>query len=214
MFRKLVGSSTKKTKLVLPLYQRLGGEDALRKGSEAFYERVFVDPLLKEFVEDANPSHAIRLHAFLIEHLGGEPLYTRLRGPNLLQRITDAHDFAISCHRRPEHKIGRAFTVEEARRWIYLFFYSMREARVGTADRKSYRVLVKFIKDAMGSYVADAAKFAKVESVRAIQDCEKHIKDNGIDETRQPDGEDTGTTVNHTSTTTSPRSSLFSRRFP
>ena len=70
------------------LYERLG-EAALRRLSTAFYERVYADraplpdgTLLRQaFANTTKADAAANQSAFLIERLGGPPLYTERKGP-------------------------------------------------------------------------------------------------------------------------------------
>jgi hemoglobin len=69
------------------LYQRMGGEETIRRIVESFYPRVQKDPLLAPlFPEDIEPVME-KQRLFLTQFFGGPPLYSRVHGhPRLRAR--------------------------------------------------------------------------------------------------------------------------------
>jgi len=84
-----------------------GGEQAIERLCERFYERVFDEPLLLPLFRDPGEEHAGRLALWLIELLGGRPAHTDERGGFAVMaaahhglRITEAQRTAWAGHMR------------------------------------------------------------------------------------------------------------------
>jgi hemoglobin len=76
------------------VYEEIGGEGAFLRLTDAFYERVAADPLLRPlFPPDMGPGKR-RLALFLAESLGGPPLWSRERHFIHLARAHHLRDFS------------------------------------------------------------------------------------------------------------------------
>jgi len=93
-------------------YERIGGEDNLRRTVAAFYGSVLTDPLLQPLFGAGAAHHVDHLTAFLAEVFGGPTRYTDELG-----------GFAtlLAAHR------GLAITDEQRARFIELFDTAARE---------------------------------------------------------------------------------------
>ncbi len=58
------------------IYERIGGEDALRRAVDAFYTSVLTDPVLQPLFGAGAAHHVDHLTAFLAEVFGGPSRYT------------------------------------------------------------------------------------------------------------------------------------------
>jgi hemoglobin len=88
------------------IYERVGGDDTLRKAVDAFYGSVLKDPVLQPLFGAGAAHHVDHLTAFLAEVFGGPTRYTdELGGFGAL----------LAAHR------GLAITDEQRARFIELF---------------------------------------------------------------------------------------------
>ena len=62
------------------LYEFAGGEEALHRLEETFYESVLSDPLLQPLFGTGQPQHVDHLTAFTAESFGGPDRFTRELG--------------------------------------------------------------------------------------------------------------------------------------
>jgi hemoglobin len=93
------------------LFAQAGGEAGLRLLAEAFYRRVFADPLMLPLFQNPDEDHAGRMALWLIEFFGGPAVHTRQRGG--FPTLFSAHaDLAISDTQR-EHWIGHMLAASE-----------------------------------------------------------------------------------------------------
>jgi hemoglobin len=88
------------------MYERIGGEDALRRAVDAFYSSVLKDPILQPLFGAGAAHHVDHLTAFLAEVFGGPSRYTDELG-----------GFATLLH---AHR-GLNITDEQRARFIALF---------------------------------------------------------------------------------------------
>jgi hemoglobin len=85
------------------LFELAGGQAGLTRLAEAFYRRVFADPIMLPLFRDPDEDHAGRMALWLIEFFGGPALHTRQRGG--FPTLFSAHaDLVISDAQR-EHWI-------------------------------------------------------------------------------------------------------------
>lgn len=87
------------------LYERLGGEAGVAALTEAFYRRVFADPLLAGLFADPSAPHAQRLAWWFAELFGGPPVHTERRG-------------GVPVMRASHHRLR--ITESQRRRWVAL----------------------------------------------------------------------------------------------
>ncbi len=67
------------------LYDAVGGEATFQRIVARFYELVAVDEILRPLYPEADLGPAEeRLRLYLVQHWGGPPAYTKLRGPGRL----------------------------------------------------------------------------------------------------------------------------------
>lgn len=69
------------------IYDRIGGEEPMRRLVHAFYGRVYADPVLRPLFPDDRPGTEERLALFLMQYFGGPSTYSERRGhPRLRMR--------------------------------------------------------------------------------------------------------------------------------
>jgi hemoglobin len=84
-------------------YDALGGEPALRRLIEAFYEQVLVDPVLQPVFVHFTPTHIDHVIVWLSEVFGGPAGYTERLG---------GHQALLTSH------LGLGITEEQRARWV------------------------------------------------------------------------------------------------
>ena len=87
------------------LYEHAGGEEALHRLEQLFYDSVLQDPLLQPLFGDGQPQHVEHLTMFTAETFGGPDRFTRELG---FQHLIDVHR-------------GLAITEEQRRRFVELY---------------------------------------------------------------------------------------------
>jgi hemoglobin len=70
------------------LYEHAGGEAALRRLEQVFYDSVLADPLLQPLFGTGQPQHVDHLTMFTAESFGGPARFTRELG---FQHLIDVH---------------------------------------------------------------------------------------------------------------------------
>ncbi|MGW7443624.1 group II truncated hemoglobin [Kitasatospora sp. NPDC054795] len=94
-----------------PLYEAVGGIDALRRLSRTFYRGVLADPLLAPVFADFTPTHIERVAVWLAEVFGGPAGFTGELG---------GHQALLRAH------LGLAITEEQRLRWMELMAEAVR----------------------------------------------------------------------------------------
>src|ERR1041385_9019512 len=94
------------------LYEHAGGEPALHRLEQTFYDSVLKDPLLQALFGAGQPQHVDHLTAFTAESFGGPDRFSRELG--------FAH--LIAVHR------GLKITEEQRRRFVELYMAALDEA--------------------------------------------------------------------------------------
>ena len=107
------------------LYEHAGGEEALHRLEQAFYDSVLTDPLLQPLFGAGQPQHVDHLTAFTAETFGGPDRFTRELG--------FAH--LIDVHR------GLKITDGQRRRFIELYLAAL--DAVGMPDDAPFREAVR-----------------------------------------------------------------------
>jgi hemoglobin len=117
------------------LFEHAGGEPALRRLEEIFYESVLTDPLLAPLFGSGKPTHVKHLTMFTAESFGGPERFTRELG---FQHIIDVHR-------------GLRITEDQRRRFVELYLAALDKANMPTdpAFREAFRRHIEF-----GSHVA------------------------------------------------------------
>ena len=107
------------------LYEHAGGEPALHRLEQTFYDSVLVDPLLEPLFGAGQPRHVDHLTAFTAESFGGPDRFTRELG--------FAH--LIAVHR------GLKITEEQRQRFVELYLKALDTA--GLPDDPEFRDAVR-----------------------------------------------------------------------
>jgi hemoglobin len=107
------------------LYEHAGGEEALHRLEQIFYDSVLRDPLLQPLFGAGQPQHVDHLTMFTAESFGGPDRFTRELG--------FAHLIAI--HR------GLAITEPQRERFVELYMAALDEA--GLPDDEPFRAAVR-----------------------------------------------------------------------
>lgn len=107
------------------LYEHAGGEAAIHRLEEIFYQSVLVDPVLVALFGAGRPEHVAHLTAFTAESFGGPARFTRELGFGWL----------IEVHRH------RHITEEQRRRFVELYMEALDAA--GLPDDAPFRDAVR-----------------------------------------------------------------------
>jgi hemoglobin len=96
------------------IYQHAGGEEALHRVEEIFYDKVLLDPVLCKVFTERVPTHVDRLSWFTAESFGGPDRFTRELG---FQYIIDVHR-------------NLKITDEQKQRFVALYLEALDEAHL------------------------------------------------------------------------------------
>jgi hemoglobin len=126
------------------LFEYAGGEHALHRLEQAFYDSVLADPLLQPLFGAGRPEHVDHLTAFTAESFGGPDRFSRELG--------FAH--LIAVHR------GLQITEAQRRRFVELYMHALDTAQMPAdpAFRQAVREHVEF-----GSKVAQQNSHARTD---------------------------------------------------
>jgi hemoglobin len=130
------------------LFEHAGGEEALHRLEQAFYDSVLRDPLLQPLFGAGQPQHVEHLTMFTAESFGGPDRFTRELG----------FEHLIDVHR------GLAITEEQRRRFVELYMAALDTAAM--PDDEPFRAAVREHVE-FGSRVA-------MQNSRATSDAELH----------------------------------------
>ncbi len=103
----------------MTLYEDLGGGPALRRLSDAFYERVLADELLAPVFASFTPTHVERVAIWLGEIFGGPADFTATLG---------GHQALLKVH------LGLGVREEHRQRWLELMQAAIEEVLVDRPD--------------------------------------------------------------------------------
>lgn len=131
------------------LFEHAGGEPALRRLEEIFYDSLLADPELRELFPERRASHVPMLTAFTAESFGG---------PDDFSRDMGGFPALIAVHR------GLRITEDQRRRFVELYLKAADEAGLpeDAPFREAFREHVEF-----GSQVA-------MQNSHATTDAELH----------------------------------------
>ncbi len=101
------------------LYDSLGGLPALRRLSDAFYERVLADELLAPVFADFSPRHVEHVAVWLAEVFGGPAEFTTALG---------GHQSLLRSH------LGLGIRDEHRARWLELMSAAVEETLLDSPD--------------------------------------------------------------------------------
>jgi hemoglobin len=130
------------------LFEHAGGEAALHRLEQAFYDSVLRDPLLKPLFGAGRPTHVDHLTAFTAESFGGPDRFSK--------KIGFAH--LIAVHR------GLKITEEQRQRFVDLYV-----AALDTAELQSDPVF----RDAVREHIEFGSKVA-LQNSHAERDEDLH----------------------------------------
>jgi hemoglobin len=135
------------------LYEHAGGEEALRRLEQTFYDSALRDPLLQPLFGKGRPEHVPHLTMFTAESFGGPARFTRELG---FQHLVDAHR-------------GLRITEEQRERFVELYMAALDAAGMPADEpfRAAVREHVEF-----GTQVAmqnsNATTDAELNPLRAV----------------------------------------------
>lgn len=130
------------------LFEHAGGEEALHRLEQLFYDSVLRDPLLQPLFGAGRPEHVDHLTAFTAESFGGPDRFTRELGFAQL----------IAVHR------GLRISEEQRRRFVELYLKALDDADM-PSDRE--------FRDAVREHVEFGTRVAAQNS-HAVTDDELH----------------------------------------
>ena len=169
-----------KSRETAQLLREIGGGEAILRMVNKFYQRMFEDQHLDQFVLSHDDPHFLRLGNWIIEKMGGEgnvwteELKERSRcpvvitlprvGKHIVHDRTSAHVAAWYCPKRPPAVLGNHFKLHDCRVWMRLMFWAARETQL--FDNPSFQSwYTRFIADYIPVYERTAVSFVR-ESVR------------------------------------------------
>jgi hemoglobin len=126
------------------LYEHAGGEDALHRLEQLFYDKALADPVLREVFTERIPTHVDHLTWFTAESFGGPDRFTSELG----------FQYLIDRHRHLE------ITDEQRDRFIALYLEALNEA--GLPGDQPFRDAVRHHVE-FGSKVAQQNSRAKTD---------------------------------------------------
>jgi hypothetical protein len=162
------------------LLQEIGGGQAILRMVDRFYQHMFEDQHLDQFVLNHNDPHFLRLGNWIIEKMGGEgnvwsdelkvrsrcPVVVNLPmvGKHIVHDRTSAHVAAWHCPKRSPSVLGNHFKLHDCRVWMRLMFWSARETHL--FDNSTFESwFTRFIADYIPVYEQTAVYFVR-ESAR------------------------------------------------
>src|SRR3954465_371900 len=107
------------------LFEHAGGEAALHRLGEAFYDSVLRDPLLQPLFGAGRPEHVEHLTMFTAESFGGPDRFSRELGF------------------RPPIHVHRGLTISEAQRERFVELYLAALDEAGMPDDEPFRTAVR-----------------------------------------------------------------------
>jgi len=127
------------------LYEHAGGDEAIHRVEEIFYDKVLTDPILSTLFTERVPTHVDHLTWFTAESFGGPDRFTRELG---FQHIIEVHR-----HLR--------ITDEQKERFVTLYLQALDESGLPTDEpfRNAVRSHLEF-----GATVAQQNSWAETDS--------------------------------------------------
>jgi hemoglobin len=127
------------------IYEHAGGDEAIHRLEEIFYDKVLEDPILRLVFTERMPTHVDHLTWFTAESFGGPDRFTRELG----------FQYIINVHRH----LG--ITDEQKQRFVDLYLEALEE--VGLPDDEPFRNAVRSHLE-FGSNVAQQNSWAETDS--------------------------------------------------
>ena len=161
------------------LLREIGGGEVIRQITDLFYQKVFVDPHLDQFVASHDDPHHMRLGNWIVEKMGGEgKVWTKERATRHQEPVclaggrkhvvhdrSSAHVAAWYSTKRHTHVVGQHFNLQDSRIWMRLMFWSARQTGVFERSPSFCDWYIRFIGHFVRVYEEDAPGFAR-ESAR------------------------------------------------
>jgi hypothetical protein len=158
------------------LLKDIGGGEAILRMVDKFYQRMFEDQHLDQFVLNHNDPHFLRLGNWIIEKMGGEgnvwsdelkerskcPVVVNLPrvGKHIVHDRTSAHVAAWYCPKRSPAVVGNHFKLHDCRVWMRLMFWAARETQL--LDNPTFQSwYTRFIADYIPVYESTAVYFVR-----------------------------------------------------
>ena len=127
------------------IYEHAGGDEALHRLEELFYDKVLEDPVLSTVFTERVPTHVDHLTWFTAESFGGPDTFTRELG----------FEYIIDVHRHLR------ITDEQKQRFVTLYLEALDEA--GLPDDEPFRNAVRSHLE-FGADVAQQNSWAETDS--------------------------------------------------
>eukprot|EP00978_Attheya_sp_CCMP212_P007924 scaffold18416_cov63-Attheya_sp.AAC.1 len=176
---RLNGNSHAPSAKSVALLTEVGGVEGLQSMTERFYQKAFKDATLDTFIRDHNDPHGRRFATWVHEKLGGPGrLWTKDRAERSHESVevargqrvvvhdrTTAHVAAWNSPKRAPRDMGHHFELDEARVWMRLHFWALRDAGLHEISPSFTNYYVRFIGHFMNVYERTAPMFAR-ESFR------------------------------------------------
>lgn len=163
----IVNNSFTSNQATVQLLERVGGPKAIMRMTERFYhEYLFKDSVLDEFVTSHGDPHGQRLAQYFVQKMNPElnswDVNKAARGDagaDVHDR-TSAHVAAWNSPKRPAHRRGRRFKLDDARIWMRSLFAAARD--VGLLENRPFADwFTKFIGHFVAVYERSAQVFAR-----------------------------------------------------
>eukprot|EP00929_Paragymnodinium_shiwhaense_P041775 TRINITY_DN21697_c0_g1_i1.p1 TRINITY_DN21697_c0_g1~~TRINITY_DN21697_c0_g1_i1.p1 ORF type:complete len:333 (-),score=48.94 TRINITY_DN21697_c0_g1_i1:507-1505(-) len=173
------GGAHRASSHTLRLVHSIGGLPTLRKFTAKFYELCFSDPHLDQFIRHHHDEHGERFATWIAEKFGDGTPWTDERRSRRQEVMkidgkmfvvahdrSSAHFAAWHSHKRPAHKHGDHFKVDDARTWMRLHFWAARETGLLEPEYAEFMdYYVRFIGHFVSVYSSKAPPFTR-ESCR------------------------------------------------
>lgn len=170
----LNGNSFQGNRDTAQLLAEIGGVDALKAITDAFYKKAFADPHLDQFILRHNDPHFERLGNWIAEKMDpSQKIWSAERqtrsvvphqcagGTITVTDRSSAHAAAWHCTKRQPDVQGEHFQLHDARVWMRLMFWSAREVGAFQRSPTFESWYVRFIAHFVRVYERDAPPFAR-----------------------------------------------------
>lgn len=173
-----MGGENSRTHVISSESRRLIHEEVtlndLMKMTSLFYEKVFQDPTLDQFIRDRSDPHGVRFAKWIHQKLSGSNVWDKDRQSRNLEPVilanniqhvvhdrSSAHAAAWYSPKRPSEDVGRHFQLDECRVWMRLHFWALRESGILEQSPSFADYYVRFIGHFVRVYESTAPKFAR-----------------------------------------------------
>lgn len=146
----------------------------LEKMTALFYDKVFQDPTLDQFIRSHDDPHGSRFAKWIHQKLSDSTVWDHDRNTRNLKPVTlaggykhvvhdrsSAHAAAWYSPKRPIQDAGRHFQLDECRVWMRLHFWALRESGLMDKSPSFSDYYVRFIGHFVRVYESTAPNFAR-----------------------------------------------------